>query len=246
MKNTDRITELKEKHAAEIAELEAREAICSLLPASLKLPTISNINRKEGQPHAWLSFSPDYGMDAKAFAVSVFTELEKAGAKPLPLSLCKWDNYRRAVSPGLVDDIPSEKPGYGTGTRPQKLEDIDAIAPLWVEPCQFTGVEARCFYELGGKVFKVTVKAPLAAHLSCRRQEYTGGWRFDGPCTVQFPQAWHSIYAEGGECVANISQHTRGFRDMEQGITGVIYWQPLTEQSDFPLTPAQFIAQLLK
>jgi hypothetical protein len=240
----NRIEELKARHAAELAETEAREAICAMLPESIKLPTISNISN--GQVHAWLSFSPDYGQDAKAFALSIFTELEKAGAKPLPASLCKWDNYRRSVSVGHVNDIPSEKPGYGYTARPQKLNDIDAIAPLWVTPCQYTGVEAKAFYELNGKIFKVSVKAPFPAYLSCHRSEYHGGWRFDGPCTVQFPAKWHSIHTESGESVANISQHTRGHRDTEQGISGDIYWMPLTEQDAFPLTPAQFMAELLK
>lgn len=243
MKTKTRIEELKEKHAAEMAELQARERIAAMLPESLKLPTISNVSEK-GQVHAWLSFSPDYGTDAKAFALSVFTELEKHGAKPLPVSLCQWGNYRRSVMAGTVESIPNEKRGCFGST--DKLTDVDAIAPLWVEPCQFTGVEAKAFYELGGKVFKVHVKAPLQAHLSCRRMEYQGGWRFDGACSINFPQSWHSIYTEGGDCIANISQHTRGYRDTEQGISGTIYWQPLTEQESFPLTPAQFIAQLLK
>jgi hypothetical protein len=239
----NRINELKAKHAAELAELEKREAIYAMLPESIKLPTISNVS--DGPVHAWLSFSPEYGQDAKAFALSIFTELEKAGAKPLPASLCQWDSYRRSVSVGHVDSIPSEKPGYGFTARPQKLNDIDAIAPLWVTPCQYTGVEAKAFYELGGKVFKVSVKAPLRTHLSCRREEYPGGWRFYGPCTIQFPSAWHSIHTPEGESVANISQHTRGYRDTEQGISGDIYWMPLTEQDAFPLTPAQFLAALL-
>lgn len=244
MKTQNRIEELKERHAKELAELENRERIAAMLPDSLSIPTISNITQKENQPYAWLSFSPDYGTDAKAFAISVFVELEKAGFKPMPVSLCKWGNYRRSTSFGTVESIPSEKRGCFGST--DKLTDVDAIAPLWVEPCQFTGVEARAYYEKDGKVFKVSVKAPLRAHLSCRRVENMGGWRFDGACSVNFPQDWHSIYAEGGDCVANISQHTRGYRDTEQGISGTIYWQPNVEQSEFPLTPAQFIAQLLK
>jgi len=248
-----RAAELQAKHAKELAELHAREQIEALLPPALPMPTISNIchTSKPLTPHAWLSFSPVYGQDEKAFALSIFTELEKHGAQPLPLSLVKWGTYRRSVHYGLTTDIPDEKTGcFG---NKDELKDVDPIAPLYVTPCQFTGVEAKAFYELGGKVFKVTVKAPLPARLSCRRVENFGGWRFDGPCSINFPQAWHSIFSDdpstdclsGGECVANISQHTRGYRDTEQGISGEIYWQPLTEQSAFPLTPAQFFAQLL-
>lgn len=237
-----RLTELKERHAKEVAELEAREAICALLPESLKLPTISNISDK-GSVYAWLSFSPDYGQDAKAFAVSVFAELEKAGFTPVSASLCQYARYRRSVYPGVTAAIPEEKKcGF---SAMDKLNDVTAIAPIWVVPCQFTGVTAYAFYEREGRVYRVGVKAPLRAHLSCRRQEYNGGWRFDGPCTIHFPQAWHSLHTPEGESVANISAHTRGYRDTEQGISGAIYWDSLTEQDAFPITPAQMLAQLL-
>lgn len=237
-----RAQELAERHAKELAECQAKEAIETLLPESLPLPTISNINDKPGKTRAWLSFHAPYGTDEKAFALSVFTELEKAGAKIVPLSLCKWDQWRRVVEPGHVDSIPEEKPDGGQRTK--KLTDIDPIAPLWVEPNQYTGVEAKCFYEINGQLFKIHVKVPLPARLSCHRIENMGGWRFDGPCSVLFPQGWHSIHTESGESVANISQHTHGYRDTEQGISGTIYWQPLTEQESFPLSPAQFLAQL--
>lgn len=236
------IEELKARHAKELQELQTKEAIASILPEALPFPTISNISQS-GQVRAWLSFHAPYGIDAKAFALSVFTEMEKAGAKALPLSLCQWDNYRRSVSPGLVESIPDEKKGSFGHT--QKLNDIDPIAPVWVTPCQHTGTEAHCFYELAGAVYRVGVPLPNVAHLSCHRVEYHGGWRFDGPCTVHFPQSWHSIHTENGESVAHISQHTRGYRDTEQGISGNVYWLPLTEQSEFPLSPAQFVAQLL-
>lgn len=236
---------LREKHAKELALCEAEAAIAALLPKSLPMPTISNVNLKNKplQPHAWLSFSPEYRDDAKAFALRIFTELETHGAKPLPLSLVKWGSYRRHVEFGLVDSIPDEKRGCFGST--DKLTDVEPIAPLWITPCQFTGNDAQAFYEIGGKVFRVSVDIPAKAHLSCRKIENFGGWRFDGACTVQFPQAWHSIHTESGESVANISHHTHGYRDTEQGISGTIYWQPLTEQDKFPLTPAQFLAKLL-
>lgn len=239
-----RLDELKARHAAELAEAEAREAICAQLPDSLPLPTISNIRIHEGSTepvYAWLSYSTDYGTDGKAFALSVFSELEKAGAKPMPVSLCKWDDYRRSTYPAAVEDVPDERPGcFG---RKYQLADVEPIAPIWVEPNQYTGVDVRAYYEMSGKVYKVKVKAPLATRLSCRRVEYRGGWRFDGPATLCFPDAWHAIYS-GDECVANISQHSRAYRDTEQGLSGAIYWQPLTEQSAFPLSPSQFLAQL--
>jgi len=246
MKTTEpknRIEELKARHSAELAELNAKERICALLPESLSLPSIANL-KATGPVNGWLSFSPDYGTDAKAFAISVFSELEKAGFEPLPLSLCKWGNYRRSVSPGLVADIPNEKRGCFGST--DELNDVEPIAPLYVVPCQFTGVEAVAYYRKGEETFRVCVKAPLRAHLSCRRVEYRGGWRFDGACTVEFPKAWHEIHGQDddAQCVAHISARTAGYRDTDQGITGVIYWQPLTEQSEFPLTPSQFLAQL--
>lgn len=242
MKTTEpktRIEELKARHASELREMEQREEIASLLPATLKLPTISNVKEKS----AWISFSPDYGMDAKAFALSVFSELEKSGAKPLPLSLCKWGNYRRSVSPGLTTEIPDEKRGCFGST--DKLTDVEPIAPLWIVPCQFTGVEAQAYYSLNGYTLRVAVKAPLQARLSCHRVEYRGGWRFDGACSVEFPQAWHALHNDQGECVTHISAHTRGYRDTEQGISGTIYFQPLTEQESFPLSPAQMLSKLI-
>ncbi len=246
MKTNDTATraqKLQERHAREMEEMNARINIETILPDSLPLPTISNISNKDGAPRAWLSFSPGYGEDQKAFALRIFTTLEENGAIPVPLSLVKWDNWRRTVEPGDVESIPQEKPEGRTRTK--KLTDIDAIAPLWVTPCQFTGVEAKAYYRIGGVLFKVTVKAPLLARLCCRRVENMGGWRFDGACSIDFPQAWHSIHTATGESVANISQHTRGYRDTEQGISGEIYWMPLVEQNTFPLTPAQFLAQLL-
>lgn len=244
---TTRSAELRERHQKELAELTAREQIESLLPESLPLPTISNIQHtpKPLTPYAWLSFHPEYGQDKKAFALRILSELEAHGAEPLPLSLCKWGAYRRSVYYGLTTDIPNEKRGcFG---NMDELTDVDPIAPLYVEPNQHTGVGVRAFYRIAGYVFKVTVEAPLPARLHCRRVENMGGWRFDGACSIDFPKAWHSIYnvaPNDGECVANVSQHTRGYRDTEQGISGTIYWQPLTEQDQFPLTPAQFLAQL--
>lgn len=146
---------------------------------------------------------------------------------------------------GLLDEIPTE--GKGSFGHTKKLSDVEPIAPLWVTPCQFTGVEAMAFYRIGDRVYKVTVRAPLQVHLSCRRVETPGNWHFEGPCTVQFPKEWHAIYAQDGtECVANISTHTRGFRDTDKGISGAVYWTPNVEQAEFLLTPAQMLAQLLK
>jgi len=229
----DRLAELKARHEKEIQEMEAKETILSLLPECLPLPTVSNIT-SEG---AWLSWSAPYGQNEREFALGVPQALESSGAKPVPLSLVKWDNYRRCVEAGLTDEIPEEQ-----GRK--KLTDVEPIAPLWIVPCQFTGVAAECCYEIAGKRYWVSVKAPLAARLSCRKVENIGGWRFDGTCTVIFPDKWHAIYS-GSECVAHVSQHTRGYRDTEQGISGTVYFQPLTEQEAFPLSPAQMLAQLL-
>jgi len=237
-----RLEELRAKHERELQAIQAEEAIAALLPASLKLPCISNITDEEGEPHAWLSFSPEYSADGKQFALSVFTELEKAGFAPVPASLCKWDNYRRSVSPGLTTDIPATK--RGSFRSNYELKDVTAIAPLWVTPCQYTGVEAKAFYSLNGRIYKVSVKAPLAVHLSCRRSEIRGDWHYEGPCTVHFPKAWHSVHTPQGESVANISAHAQGYKDTDKGISGNVYWDSLTEQQDFPLTPAQFLTAL--
>lgn len=239
----DRLAELREKHEAEMKELTQKEEILSSLPENVPFPTVSNISRMgNDRVRAWLSFSPEYGQDTRAFALGIFQALEKAGAKPLPVSLCQYGTWRRSVSPGLPDEQPDNRRG-------DELKDVEPVAPLWVVPCQFTGVEALCFYEIAGYIYRVAVKAPLAARLSCRKVENFGGWRFDGACTVAFPDNWHALYSrepgKEGECVAHVSQHTRGYKDTEQGITGVIYFQPLTEQESFPLSPAQMMEQLL-
>ena len=73
----DRRGELRARHESELAKLNAESSILESLPASLPAPTISNIDSKS-HTRAWLSFHPDYGTDAKAFALSIFAELEKA------------------------------------------------------------------------------------------------------------------------------------------------------------------------
>lgn len=85
---SNRIEELREKHAHEMAKAEKEMEIAALIPEGIKLPIISNIS-ENGKIAAWLSFYPEYGQDAKVFALSIFTELEKAGAVPMPASLCK-------------------------------------------------------------------------------------------------------------------------------------------------------------
>lgn len=235
------IEQIKARHAEEIERANTELQIAEMLPESLPAPTISNISKKPGEPFAWLSFHPEYGQDAKVFALNVLNTLEQNGAEIVPLTLCRWDDWRRSVAAGLVEEIPATKPGCFGSTY--KLNGAEPIAPLWAEPNQHTKQEVRCFYRIGGKLFKITVEAPVAVHLSCRRVEYHGGWSFDGPATVHFPESWRTLSANG-EPVAKISPHTKAFRDTEQGISGAIYWSPTTDQKAFPLTPAAMLAQL--
>ena len=86
---------------------------------------------------------------------------------------------------------------------------------------------------------------PRIVYLHCRKVENMGGWRFEGSASVRFPESWKAIHGKASELVAEISKHTAGFRDTEQGISGRVYWNPIPAQTSFPLTPAQMLAQLL-
>lgn len=248
-KETNPLQELRERQKRERKEMRAELAIVAALPPGIPRPTISNIQLKDDPRNdgvfAWLSWSIPYEHQRNgiAWSLGVFQALESISAQPVQATLCKWDNYRPSVSPGGQNDHPSEKPDWGHRTK--KLTDSWPIAPLWVSPCQHTGNEARCFYRIDGKIFKVSVDIPLPVRLSCRRVEFPGGWRFDGPAQLHFPQHWHDIHDKNGQSVAQIDKNTRAFRDTDQGISGAMYWAPTGTQDDFPMTPAQFLAAII-
>ncbi len=237
------LEEIKQRHAQEIQEAEARLAILALLPEGIPEPSVSNIKHSLGvcEPYAWLSFSLPYGKQKAQEALAILIALEAHGAEPLPVTLCKWDNYRPSPCFGPLGSIPEQKGGcFG---RPYTLTWTEALAPLWVDVCQHTGNEVLCFYKIGGKVFRVSVDSYLPIYLQCRRVEYPGGWYFEGPCHLNYPKTWESI---GESSVAVRDAHTCGRREDRQAISGVFYWQPNVDQSAFPLTPAQFFAHLIK
>lgn len=241
MTQSNRMTALKARHAAEIAEMEAIETLAELLPEGIKLPTVSNLklDAKPGEVAGWLSFRPEsYSEDKNVHAQKVLDALEKSGAKPVPACLIKWGNYRRTTFPGLLHEVPETR-------KSDKLTDSEAIAPLWITPNQHTSVEVRAFYQIGGKTYKVTVETQLPVFLQCRRVESPGSWRYEGPCSIRHPQNWHALYVGDGNCVANISAHSRGYRDTEQGLSGEIYFQPNVPQVEFPLSPSAILAQLI-
>lgn len=244
----------REKNAQERAEKRARrerrerfeDRIYAELPPELPNPTISNESETAffGKPGLWLSFHRDYG---EIWSGSwVLSELEKAGFVPIPSTLCKWDNYRPSTEPGQQSDIPEK--GKGCFGRPYTLTDSWPLCPLHIRPEQHTGSDAIAYYRSpSGLVVKVLVPAPSGVYLTARRREFPGGWRYEsGSARIGFPESWHSINLESGECVA-LLESPRAYVDTEQGISGALYWAPVAhEQNEFPLTPAQMLAILEK
>lgn len=244
----------RDKNAKERADKRERRArreafedrIYSELPEHLPNPTISNESETAffNQAGAWLSFHRDY---CETWAGSwILAELEKAGFVPIPATLCKWDNYRPTTEPGAQLEIPET--GKGCFGRPYTLTESWPLCPLHIRPEQHTGADAIAYYRSpSGLVLKVLVPAPAGVGISGTRTEFPGGWRYkSGSARIHFPESWHSINLESGECVAQL-ESPRAYVDTEQGISGALYWAPVAhEQNEFPLTPAQMLAILEK
>lgn len=219
---------LKDKHDAEVAELNRKLAVYKMLPEGEE-PIVCNFNKTT--PHevsAWVSYhGPAYDPDKKFNPVAVLEALESAGWSLIPeASLIKWDTWRRSIEPSplAVAQSHPHKSGY-------RFTDGDAVAPYWVTPNQFTKVEFAAFMLApDGNVYRVSINAPLRAHISCRRVEYFGNWKFEGPASLDAPKEWP------------IHPHSRAFKDTEQGVSGAVYFHADKAHK----TASAALAELLK
>lgn len=213
--------------------------ILSELPADLPAPTISNEGEKamDGQPGAWASFSRDYG--EKWQGSEIFASLERAGFKTMPATLAQYGKYRRGVHPGLQTEIPEE---YSRS----KLTDCEPIVPVWLVPSCFGEGDAVAFYRSpAGLLLRVKVSPPAGIGMHATRKNIRGGWYYErGTAKLRYPEAWHSVHDASGNLVSQICVHSRAYVDTEHGISGAIYFTPFLDQSDFPMTAAEFLKAL--
>lgn len=202
--------EIEEHHASKLKELEAKQAVFAMLPDG-EIPTVCNFGKTT--PHdvrAWISYhGPSYDPENTYKPVEILKGMEALGWKLIPsASLIKFDTWRRSIEPSALADAQAHphKSGY-------KFTDGDSVAPYWVIPNQYTGVEF-CAYMIApdGEVYRVIFKAPLKACISCRRVENFGGWRFDGEASLSTPPTWP------------IHNHSDAYKDTEQGISGAVYF----------------------
>lgn len=248
MKRTvsDKLAALEAERERFEQQQAAERAILEALPADLPAPTISNTRCNFfGIPGAHLSWGAPYFGETGPSGSEILATLEAIGFEPLPATLCRWDDYRPYPEPGAVEDIPEKK-------RPAPawrytLTDATPIAPLWVIPRQHGhgGPDARAYYRHGGRIYLVKVAAPPTGGVYARRVETRGSWYYErGTARLLIPDAWHAIRIESGEAVAGISSGSGAWVDTEQGISGAIYFEPYTEQREFPCTPAELLAIL--
>lgn len=230
---------LKSIHTRELEQAttaHCEKSILNNLPQDMPAPTIANISAKAffDTPGHRLSFRQSYGDTWKGS--DILAQLEAFGFKPLPATLCQWAQWRRHAEPGAQDDMPDKRRG-------DDLTDSEPICPIWLECNQWTGSEARAHYQdKSGRIVLVTVPGPTKAIIFAERNEFRGGWNYKpGSAKLKFPDKWHSIEDLTDTVVANVSAHTRAYVDTEQGISGSIYFTPLTEQDKFPLTPSQML-----
>lgn len=240
----DRLKELQARHEEAVRTLEAESAILAILPETIKSPTISNIGSSYlagMRVYAWLSFDTYRTHNCEPGSL-ILRALEEAGFRAVATTLCRWAQYRAAPQPGLIEDIPETR-----GTRHvDTLTNAKPIAPLWLDLSNH-GQAAHTFYHgPDGKIYKVSVMAPSAVHVTARRIEFPGGWRYErGTARLSYPQSWHSLYMKGDETpVTQIAKDSRAYVTLEQAIDGSLYFTPLTEQADFPLSPADMLEQL--
>lgn len=245
---TKTIAEARDGIAAKAAErIQALQVqadwlqrIYSELPNDVPCPTVSNESEKahDGRAGAWLSWRRSYGDEW--IGSDILAKLEAAGFKPLPATLARYGQYRRSPHVGYQHELPeiySRSP----------LVDSEPIAPVWIEPNQYTDPEALAYYQApSGLVYRVSVPAPRVVYLTGRRVNYLGDWHFErGSARVHVPDAWQSITTADDETpITQVSVHTAGYVDTEKGISGRIYFTPLMDHPDFPLTPSAFLQRL--
>ena len=236
---------VRDKLAAMEQKDAERELIISILrelPHGMPAPTVSNVRTSEKplEPVAWLSWQ-SYDPDKTFDPVDVLLTLNDAGWQTLPATLVQWDDYRPGVEFGLMKDIPDTKGRY-------KLSDCWPVAPVWITPEQHTGCKAKCFLRSpSGRVFRVAITLPgLACHVWARRKEFRGGWSYErGTARITHPEHWHTLQTEQGESVARLHVKTGAQVDTEQGISAQVYWEPLTEQDDFPWSACDMLRRIM-
>lgn len=217
-----------------IRRAEIIRPILAALPDTLPAPTISNEDSEFfGTPGAWLSWS---SFRAEGTGSAILRALETAGFEPVPMTLCKWGQYRVAPEPGALEAIPEVK-------RRDTLTDTTIAAPLWIEPQQHGGPEARAYYARDGRIYKVTVPAPVGVQLTARRRNKLGDWYFERPASIVFPEAaWRTALAG---LDLGVSVHTRAYIDTPQGLSGALYFElHAHDQTDYPHSPAAILAAL--
>jgi hypothetical protein len=234
-----KIEELKEKHAAEMADAIREEAVVAMLPDEVPMPCVSNLKENPGPlaESAWLSFRtqlhyPSLG-ETPRDPVAILAALEAAGWRSHPATLCKWASWRHAPYPGLQTQMPAEKRG-------DKLTKSEAIVPLWFRPEQYGECAAELFMTApDGQLFQICVEVPRVAMVHAHRVEYHGGWRFEGPARLHFPERWQT------RADVTVSPHSRGFVDTEQGVSGAVYFLPRVPQEEWRVPASEFLASLL-
>lgn len=250
MKDTtveDKIGELI--HPKEETERQTMISILSALPGHISAPSISNVRPEPGpmEPLAWLSFSgPAYDPDKTFHPVDTLEEIEAAGWKTVPVSLCKWSNYRHSPCLGLVEKIPETQCGCFGST--DELNDITALCPLWIDPAQYGPGEARGFYHLEGLgTIKFSVKIGILVSVTAQRVEPRGTWYYKrGTARLNFPPDLHELFHDE-QPVAQREGHSFATVDTEQGLSGALYWEPIThEQSAFPMSNAAMLAEIMR
>lgn len=210
--------DIRESHRLQAERLEREISLLEMLPTKSDgsgkqdAPLVCNWAKPDPlNPRAWIGYgSPSYDPDKRFNPVKVASDLEAYGWSLIPeAALIKWDNYRHAIEPSALAIASTiERPRY-------KYTSGEAVAPYWVTPCQFTRTDIHAFMRgPDGLVYQVSIDLPAApCHISCRRIEFNGGWRFEGPAHLSTPKHWPIV-----------SPWSRGFRDTEQGISGVAYF----------------------
>jgi hypothetical protein len=233
----DKLAEYDAKIEAAVSRLERERDVLRALPADMECPVVSNERGDAGELAAWLAWRSyrkfNYSDAATRSGADILAALEGAGWVPLPATLCQYGSWRRSPRPGAADDMPA------TNGR-DELRDTEPIAPVWLAPNPHTDTEAIAFYRApDGRLFRVCVEGPAGVYIHARRVEYRGDWHYEGPARIVFPDWWHAAIADH----ANIGAHTRGYVDTPQGLSGVVYFQPHGEQTEFP-SPATFLRML--
>lgn len=215
------------------------------LPPDIKAPTVSNTRepRDGTEVHAWMTFScPSYIYTDRdeCDPPGILRQMEDLGWQLLPATLIKADNYRPSPRPGLQHEIPEEF-GRNMG-RPYKRTKTWPMAPVWIDA---RDPEVVCFMvSPRGERVRVSIDARLPARISAHRVEMMGGWHYVlHTARLHHPDAWHEIRRDD-QPVARIHAMSKAFVDAPQALSGNLYWQPLVEQVDFPMSASEFVSYL--